>query len=128
VAGAVALGLAALTGLRWLGLFTLEGDRLFVAALVGSAAWLADGFWPRGGGEPAGNRTGVTEYPRRADWWHGTSFNVLTGDGAVNCVSDDGTVAAHSPPATGAPPPGGGPFNAYHSEAVWQYFDQKLGK
>ncbi len=60
----------------------------------------------------------------RRGWSHRTKFNVLCGAGAVQTVTDDGTIADNSAPP-GEQLDSDGWFNATRSERVWQFFDTK---
>ena len=58
----------------------------------------------------------------RAGWCHDGQFNVLSGNGSIRTVTDDGTIAANSNPPDGTLE-SDGCYGATYAERVWQFFD-----
>ncbi len=85
-------------------------------------AIMSDTFWYRDHHRPAEELPGLTTYEVSAGWCHGSRFNVLFGDGAVEGVADDGTVEANSVGPDSSLPNDGANFASY-AITVWRYFE-----
>ncbi len=87
-----------------------------------TGAILSDVFWYQDHQRQADEEPGLTTYGVRAEWCHDSRFNVLFGDGAVESIADDGTVAANSVGPDSDLGDDGTNFASY-AITVWRYFE-----
>jgi hypothetical protein len=64
-------------------------------------------------------------YDIRAGWTHRDRFNVLSGDGAVRRIRDDGVIAANTIGPGAADLPDDGARYATYAARVWRRFDRR---
>ena len=80
---------------------------------------LSDTFWYRRRRVPAAEVIGAT-HDVLADWCHGKDFNVMLGNGSVQRITDDGTIAANCVSGDWCPPDDGAYFASY-AITVWRF-------
>jgi prepilin-type processing-associated H-X9-DG protein len=85
-------------------------------------AILSDAFWYQDHHRQADEEPDLTTYPVRAEWCHGSRFNVMFGDGSVESIVDDGTVAANSVGPDSDLSDDGTNFASY-AITIWRYFE-----
>ena len=90
-----------------------------VGAIVSDAFWRQDTRSETPGAPP------LVSYPVRAAWCHQEKFNVLFGDGAVWCVTDDGTIRDRTVPPGADDLPDDGQNQATYAIPVWRYFEDR---
>jgi prepilin-type N-terminal cleavage/methylation domain-containing protein len=89
-----------------------------------ASAIIADEFWMQ---DHSKGNAGKELYAQRIGWCHGTSFNVLFGNGSIKTVQDDGTVAANSCAPAQTLANDNANYSTYY-QASWAFFEKPATK
>ena len=101
----------------------LAGQTRMADMSVGAIA--SDAFWRQDTRSETPGAPPLVGYPVRAAWCHQEKFNVLFGDGAVWCVTDDGTIRGRTVPPGADDLPDDGQNQATYALPVWRYFEDR---
>lgn len=105
-------------------------DRTYRIELAGKSyvyepaggALLSDGFWHNDSLPASAGAAGLARHAVNQDRCHGRYFNVLSGEGSVSCIRDDGTIAAIIPAGQ---PAADGLHYATYAEGLWRFFESR---